>query len=66
MIFTATYNSNIHRGAHHLAQLATEHYEAARKIVAEHIHASEREVNFVRGTTEAVNLVATAYGTKIY
>ncbi len=62
--FYRNYNSNIHRGAHHLAQLATEHYESARKIVAEHIHASECEVNFVRGTTEAVNLVATAYGRK--
>jgi cysteine desulfurase/selenocysteine lyase len=62
--FYRNYNSNIHRGAHHLAQLSTEHYEAARKIVAEHIHANEREVNFVRGTTEAVNLVATAYGRK--
>ena len=58
------YNSNIHRGAHHLAQLATEEYENARKVVAEHINASEREINFVRGTTEAVNLVATSYGRK--
>ncbi len=58
------YNSNIHRGAHHLAQLATEKYEEARKTIANHINASEREVNFVRGTTEAVNLVATSYGRK--
>ena len=58
------YNSNIHRGAHHLAQLATEKYEDARKMVANHINASEREINFVRGTTEAINLVATAYGRK--
>ncbi len=58
------YNSNIHRGAHHLAQLATERYEDARKAVADHINAGEREINFVRGTTEAVNLVATAYGRK--
>ncbi len=56
------YNSNIHRGAHHLAQLATEAYENARKIVAKHINARENEVNFVRGTTEAVNLVASTYG----
>src|SRR5688572_5495578 len=56
------YNSNIHRGAHHLAQLATEKHEEARKIIAHHINANEREVNFVRGTTEAVNLVASAYG----
>lgn len=58
------YNSNIHRGAHHLAQLATEKYEDARKTIANHINASEREINFVRGTTEAVNLVATSYGRK--
>ncbi len=58
------YNSNIHRGAHHLAQLATEKYEDARKTVAQHVNASEREINFVRGTTEAVNLVATSYGRK--
>ncbi|MBK8659697.1 MAG: cysteine desulfurase [Bacteroidetes bacterium] len=58
------YNSNIHRGAHHLAQMATEQYEAARQTVADHINASVREINFVRGTTEAVNLVANAYGRK--
>ncbi len=58
------YNSNIHRGAHHLAQLATEAYEGARKTVAEHLNASEREINFVRGTTEAVNLVSSTYGRK--
>ncbi len=58
------YNSNIHRGAHHLAQLATEKYENARLAIAKHINASEREINFVRGTTEAVNLVATSYGRK--
>jgi len=58
------YNSNIHRGAHHLAQLATEAYENARQTIAEHINASTKEINFVRGTTEAVNLVASTYGRK--
>src|SRR4051812_3440752 len=58
------YNSNIHRGAHHLAQLATEEYENARKTVAAHLNASPREINFVRGTTEAINLVASSYGRK--
>lgn len=58
------YNSNIHRGAHYLAQLATEKYEQARTTIAQHLNASEREINFVRGTTEAINLVATAYGRK--
>ena len=58
-------NSNIHRGAHYLANKATEAYEASRKMIATHINArSEREINFVRGTTEAVNLVAKTYGRK--
>ncbi len=58
------YNSNIHRGAHYLAQLATEAYENSRKKIAAHINANENEINFVRGTTEAVNLVASTYGRK--
>jgi cysteine desulfurase/selenocysteine lyase len=58
-------NSNIHRGAHYLANKATEAYENSRKIIATHINAAtEREVNFVRGTTEAINLVAKTYGRK--
>src|SRR5690606_30015277 len=53
------YNSNIHRGAHFLANHATELYENSRKKAAHFIHAvSEREINFVRGTTEGINLVA--------
>jgi cysteine desulfurase/selenocysteine lyase len=59
------YNSNIHRGAHHLANYATEQYENARKKIAAFINAnSEREVNFVRGTTEGINLVANGYAKK--
>lgn len=59
------YNSNIHRGAHYLANYATEQYENARKKVAGFINAKdEREVNFVRGTTEGVNLVANCYARK--
>ena len=58
-------NSNIHRGAHYLANKATEAYETSRKTIAAHINAkSEREINFVRGTTEAINLVAKTYGRK--
>ena len=58
-------NSNIHRGAHYLANKATEAYETSRKTIATHINArSEREINFVRGTTEAINLVANTYGRK--
>ncbi len=57
------YNSNIHRGAHHLSNLATEAHEAARKTVQSYINAaSDREVIFTRGTTEAINLVAFSYG----
>lgn len=56
------YNSNIHRGAHFMANLATEAYENARNIIARHLNAQSNEINFVRGTTEAVNLVAQTYG----
>ena len=55
-------NANIHRGVHHLSQVATEAYEAARRKVAQFLHArSEREIVFVRGTTEAINLVASCF-----
>lgn len=57
------YNSNIHRAAHHLSNLATEAHEAARKTVQRYLNAqSEHEIIFTRGTTEAVNLVAYAFG----
>ena len=60
-----TCNANIHRGVHHLSQLATEEYEGARAKVKEFINAKEaREVIFVRGTTEAINLVAASFGRK--
>lgn len=59
------YNSNVHRGAHTLAQLATEAYESARKKAQQFIGASSHEeIIFTRGTTEAINLVAQTYGTK--
>ena len=58
------YNSNIHRGAHYLANKATEAYEASRERIAKYFGVEMREVNFVRGTTEAVNLVARAWGDK--
>lgn len=56
------YNSNIHRGAHYLANKATEEYEQARAKIAAHINADVVETNFVRGTTEAINLVAATWG----
>jgi cysteine desulfurase / selenocysteine lyase len=56
-------NANIHRGVHTLSQKATEEYEATRRRVQRFIHAQDsREVIFVRGTTEAINLVAQSYG----
>ena len=55
-------NSNIHRGVHHLSQKATEEYEEARKKIQKFIGAtSSKEIVFVRGATEAVNLVANSY-----
>ena len=61
--YYSSYNSNIHRGAHTLAQLATEAYEGAREKVRHFIGAHEKEeIIFVRGTTEAINLVAETFG----
>nr|WP_268966688.1 family 2A encapsulin nanocompartment cargo protein cysteine desulfurase [Paraburkholderia polaris] len=56
-------NSNIHRAAHALAGRATDAYEAARSKVQRYIGASQsEEIVFVRGTTEAINLVAKSWG----
>nr|WP_287918994.1 family 2A encapsulin nanocompartment cargo protein cysteine desulfurase [Comamonas sp.] len=58
-------NSNIHRAAHELAARATDAYEHAREVVRRFINAPDvREVIFVRGTTEAINLVAKSWGGK--
>jgi cysteine desulfurase/selenocysteine lyase len=58
-----SYNANIHRGVHTLAEEATEAYEAARRKVARFINAPRtREVVFVRNTTEAINLVTMTWG----
>lgn len=51
-------NSNIHRGVHHLAQLATAAHEGARETVARHLGCEAREVVFTSGTTESINLVS--------
>jgi cysteine desulfurase/selenocysteine lyase len=54
-------NSNVHRGAHHLAAVSTEAYEAARATVAAFLGVpSPEDIVWVRGTTEALNLVAYA------
>jgi cysteine desulfurase/selenocysteine lyase len=52
-------NANVHRGVHHLSEVATEAYEAVREKLRRFLNAREtREVIFTRGTTEAINLVA--------
>jgi cysteine desulfurase/selenocysteine lyase len=59
-------NANIHRGVHYLSQLATDGYEGAREKVARFINAaSPREIVFVRGATEGINLVAQSYGRSV-
>ncbi|MBS7780362.1 SufS family cysteine desulfurase [Acidovorax sp. CCYZU-2555] len=61
--FYAHENSNIHRAAHELAARATDAYEGARERVKKFINAPDvNEVIFVRGTTEAINLVAKSWG----
>jgi cysteine desulfurase / selenocysteine lyase len=61
--YYAAENSNIHRGVHFLSEQATAAYEAARQKIKLFVNArSEQEIIFVRGTTEAINLVAQSYG----
>jgi cysteine desulfurase/selenocysteine lyase len=61
--FYETENANVHRGVHHLSQVATDAYEGAREKVAEFLNAGDaKEIVFLRGTTEAINLVAHGFG----
>jgi cysteine desulfurase/selenocysteine lyase len=61
--YYCNYNANVHRGIHTLSQSATDAYEGARAKVQYLINAaSPKEIIFVRGTTEAINLVAQSYG----
>jgi cysteine desulfurase/selenocysteine lyase len=61
--FYQTSNANVHRGLHALSEKATAQYEATRKKVKKWINApSDKDVVFVRGTTEAINLVAHGFG----
>src|SRR5437879_8713251 len=56
-------NANIHRGVHFLSEHATEEYEGARRTVQSFLNAADAsEIVFVRGATEAINLVAQTYG----
>ena len=57
------WNSNIHRGVHHLSQVATQHHEEARKVVAAFINAkSPEEIIFTKGTTDSINALAFSLG----
>jgi cysteine desulfurase/selenocysteine lyase len=61
--YYAAENANIHRGVHYLSQRATEAYEGSREKVARFLNAeSSREIVFVRGATEGINLVAQSFG----
>jgi cysteine desulfurase / selenocysteine lyase len=61
--YERTHHSNVHRGSHTLSAEATAAYEGARATVADHLGAADRrEVLFVRNATEAINLVARAWG----
>src|SRR5690349_13442811 len=58
-------NANVHRGIHELSNRATAAFESARTRAAQFINArSAEEIVFTRGTTEGINLVAQAWGTK--
>lgn len=62
-----TLNSNIHRGAHHLATEATERYETVRRQVQSFINARHHhEIVFTRGTTESINLVASSFSKRYF
>lgn len=57
------YNSNVHRGAHHLSDLATQKFEDARTTLANFVNSpSSKQIIWTRGTTEGVNLVASTWG----
>lgn len=61
--YYSKYNANIHRGVHHLSQVATQAYEDARTTIAAFLGASHtHEIIFTKGTTDSINLVAFSFG----
>ena len=56
------WNANVHRGVHHLSQVATQKHEDARKKVAEWLNADAEEVIFTKGTTDGINMLARSFG----
>ena len=57
------WNANVHRGVHHLSQVATEKHEGARQKVAQLINAaSSEEIIFTKGTTDSINMLARSFG----
>ena len=57
------WNANVHRGVHHLSQVATQKHEKAREKVAKLIHAqSSEEIIFTKGTTDSLNMLARSFG----
>jgi cysteine desulfurase/selenocysteine lyase len=64
--YYATDNANVHRGVHRLSERATEAYEGARSRIQRFLNAAHtREIIFVRGATEGINLVAQTYGRRV-
>lgn len=58
----STINANVHRGVHHLSQVATDQMEESRRIIGDFINSkSIREIIFTKGTTESINLVAHSF-----
>lgn len=63
--YYSSYNSNIHRGVHHLSQVATTAYEEGRVVLQKFINAKHsHEIIFTKGTTDGINLVASCFGQK--
>ena len=61
--FYSNKNANIHRGVHYLSQLATNEYESTRKSLQSYLNAKHlEEIIFTKGTTDAINLVASSFG----